>query len=70
MTDKEIAIRDVIAKRVDIIDKILEVANLSPLEKTYYQGKRDGLMQGYDLVGDSLESICIELEEKDHADLH
>lgn len=62
MTDKEKAIRDVIIQRVDVLDKILGNTNLSPMEKSYYQGKRDGLMQGHDLVGDSLESIEIELK--------
>lgn len=62
MTDKEKAIRDVIIQRVDVLDKILENTNLSPMEKSYYQGKREGLMQGHDLVGDSLESIEVELK--------
>jgi hypothetical protein len=62
MTDKEKAIRDVIIQRVDILDKILENKNLSPMDKSYYQGKRDGLMQGHDLVGASLGSIEVELK--------
>jgi len=62
MTAKEDAIRKVILKRVDIIDTILSNGNQTPLNKAYYQGKKDGLMQGFDLVGEILESILIELE--------
>ena len=64
MTHKEKAIRDVILQRVEILDKVIENAKLSPMEKSYYQGKRAGLMQGHDLVGDSLESIEVELNMK------
>lgn len=63
MTKKEQAIREVILKRVECLDKIQENTLLSPMEKAYYKGKKDGLMQGFDLVGDSLESIQIELEK-------
>ena len=62
MTPKEKAIRDVIQQRIDVLDRVMENTLLSPMEKSYYKGKRDGLSQGFDLVGDSLESIQIELE--------
>jgi len=62
MTPKEQAIRDVIQQRIDVLDRVMRNTLLSPMEKSYYQGKRDGLLQGFDLVGDSLESIKIELE--------
>lgn len=63
MNAKEDAIRKVILKRVAIIeDYILKNEKLTESDREYYKGKRDGLMQGFDLVGDTLESISIELE--------
>ena len=63
MNAKDEAIRKVILKRVAIIeDYILKNEKLTESDKEYYKGKRDGLMQGFDLVGDTLESISIELE--------
>ena len=63
MNAKDEAIRKVILKRVAIIeDYILKNEKLTESDREYYKGKRDGLMQGFDLVGDTLESISIELE--------
>ena len=65
MTEKENAIREVILKRIDVLEKVIDQnKNLSPMEKSYYQGKIVGLMQGFDLVGDSLESIMVELSHE------
>lgn len=63
MTRKEQAIREVILQRVDCLDKIQENTLLSPMEKAFYMGKKEGLMQAYSLVAESLESIEIELNK-------
>ena len=61
LTEKEIAIRKVIEKRYEIIrEKILPNVKEKTLAE-YYKGKADGLMQAYELLGESLESIKIEL---------
>lgn len=61
LSEKEIAIRKVIVRRCEIIrEKILPNVK----EKTsaeYFKGKIDGLMAAYILLGESLESIKIEL---------
>ena len=61
MNEKDKAIRMAILQRVEAIDTVLKRTNLSPMEKAYYAGKREGLMQGHDLAGSSLESIEAEL---------
>lgn len=61
LTEKEIAIRNVIVRRLEIITEHI-LPNVK--EKTlaeYYAGKIDGLKQAYELLGESLESIKIEL---------
>lgn len=61
LTEKEIAIRNVIVRRLEILTKHI-LPNVK--EKTlaeYYAGKIDGLKQAYDLLGESLECIKIEL---------
>lgn len=61
LTEKEIAIRNVIVHRLEILTKHI-LPNVK--EKTmaeYYAGKIDGLKQAYELLGESLESIKIEL---------
>lgn len=61
LTEKEIAIRNVIVRRLEILTKHI-LPNIK--EKTmaeYYVGKIDGLKQAYELLGESLESIKIEL---------
>lgn len=61
LTEKEIAIRNVIVRRLEILTEHI-LPNVK--EKTlaeYYAGKIDGLKQAYELLGESLESIKIEL---------
>ena len=61
LTEKEIAIRNVIVRRLEILTKHI-LPNVK--EKTmaeYYTGKIDGLRQAYELLGESLESIKLEL---------
>lgn len=61
LTEKEIAIRKVIVRRCEIIrEKVLPNVKEKTLAE-YYAGKIDGLMQAYELLGESLESIKIEL---------
>ena len=61
LTEKEIAIRNVIVRRLEIIrEKILPNVKEKTLAE-YYAGKIDGLEQAYELLGESLESIKIEL---------
>ena len=62
MTSKDQAVRKVILQRVAAIDRLLkENGNLSPNERAFYLGKKEGLMQGYDLAGASLKSVSVEL---------
>lgn len=61
LTEKEIAIQNVIVRRLEIITEHV-LPNVK--EKTlaeYYAGKIDGLRQAYELIGESLESIKTEL---------
>ena len=61
LTEKEIAIRNVIVRRLEVITEHV-LPNVK--EKTlveYYAGKIDGLKQVYELLGESIESIKIEL---------
>lgn len=61
LTEKEIAIRNIIVRRLEIITEHV-LPNVK--EKTlaeYYAGKIDGLKQAYELLGESIESIKIEL---------
>lgn len=61
LTEKEIAIRNVIVRRLEIIrKKILPNVKKKTLAE-YYAGKIDGLIQAYELLGESLECIKIEL---------
>ena len=61
LTEKEIAIRNVILRRLEIIrEKILPNVKEKTLAE-YYAGKIDGLEQAYELLGESVESIKIEL---------
>lgn len=60
LSEKEIAIRNVIVRRCEIVrEKILPNVKEKTLAE-YYAGKIDGLMQAYELLGESLESIKIE----------
>lgn len=60
MTEKEIAIREVIEKRVKIIRKIVKKCD-NPETKSWYEGRIVGLMDVHDLLSDSLECIKVEL---------
>ena len=61
LTEKEIAIRNVIVRRLEIVrEKILPNVKEKTLAE-YYAGKIDGLEQAYELLGESLECIKIEL---------
>ena len=55
------AIKAALEKRADVLREVLKRTNLSPLERAYYQGKKDCYEQAIDLLGESLESITIEL---------
>ena len=60
LTDKEKLMRQVIINRIDIIRNQV-LPNIT--EKTlveYYGGKIDGLVQAYELIGESIESLQIE----------
>lgn len=61
LTEKEISVRNVLLNRITVItDNILpNVKDEKMLE--YLTGKIEGYKQGYDLLGESLESIKIEL---------
>ena len=63
MTAKEKAIHRVLEKRMAVIeDHILTPkSNQTPLNRAYYQGKRDGYMQAMELLTDSLECISVEI---------
>lgn len=61
LTEKEVAIRNVITRRMGIITEHV-LPNIKDHELAdYYAGKIDGLMQAFELIGESLESIKIEL---------
>lgn len=61
LTEKEISVRNVLLNRMTVItDKILpNVKDAKMLE--YLTGKIEGYQQAYDLLGESLECIKIEL---------
>lgn len=61
MEEKIEAIKKVILKRKPLIEKAARM-NTDPLLKSWYDGRVTGLMDVYDLLGSSLESINIELE--------
>ena len=56
------AVREVILKRKAVLDK---ARRLAPREsdRIWYDGRQTGLMDVYHLLGESLESIRVELEE-------
>lgn len=61
LTEKEIAVRNVLLNRMTVITDIilLNVKDEKMLE--YLTGKIEGYQQAYELLGESLESIKIEL---------
>ena len=65
MTTKDEAIRKVLLQRKAVIEEhILPNPNQTPLNRAYYEGKRDGYNQALDLLSETLESIRIELQTK------
>lgn len=63
MTKKDEAMRKAILQRVSAIEELLKRnENLSPTERAFYLGKKEGLMQGHDLAGSTLMCIKAELE--------
>lgn len=62
MTRKEKTIRRVLWNRVRCIDKYLsQCSELTPMDREYFKGKREGYMQAFSLVAESIESLRIEL---------
>ena len=61
--EKVVAIKKVILKRKAVLDKARKM-NSDPLQRSWYDGRLTGLMDVYDLLNSSVESIEIELEEK------
>ena len=61
MTKKDQATRAVILQRVYAIELVLENPNLSPNERAFYLGKKEGLMQAHDLAGSTLKCISAEI---------
>lgn len=54
------AIRRVLKQRRAVLNTLLEKYPDHP-DKKYYEGKKDGYDQAIDLLGESLESILVEL---------
>jgi len=61
LTDKEEAIRAVLEQRFSALRRAIWHAEGE--KKAYYEGKYDGLSDAYDLIGDTLESIEVELDD-------
>ena len=62
MTRKEKTIRRVLLQRAGSIDKYLgQCSELTPMDREYFKGKREGFMQAFSLVAESIESLRIEL---------
>lgn len=62
LTDREEAMRAVLDQRMVSLREVIK--NTGGAYKSYYEGKLDGLQQAYDLIGDTLESMCVELGEE------
>ena len=60
MTPKEETIQAVLKKRAGIVRKVIQNCT-DEKYKSFYEGKLDGYMQAIDLLGDSIETIAIEL---------
>lgn len=60
MTAKEETIKAVLKKRAGIVLKVIQHCT-DEKSKSFYEGKLDGYNQAIDLIGDSIESIAIEL---------
>ncbi len=61
-TDREEAMKAVLEQRMSALRKVIK--NTSGAYKPYYEGKLEGLQQAHDLIGDTLESMCVELGEE------
>jgi len=62
MTRKEKTIRKVLRQRAECIDQYLgQCSELTPMDREYFKGKREGFMQAFSLVAESIESLRIEL---------
>lgn len=61
MEGKIEAIKAVILKRVAILDKVIKIRKEREIECEWYKGRRAGLMDCYDLLNSTEESIRIEL---------
>ena len=62
MTRKEKTIRKVLRQRAECIDKYLgQCSELTPMDREYFKGKREGYMQAFSLVAETLASLRIEL---------
>lgn len=57
------AIMHVLSKRLDCLYRVIDKAEGE--QKEWYQGKKAGYLDALSLLGDSLESIKIELEHHD-----
>lgn len=61
---KDTAIIKVLTQRGDHLRRLISHATVE--DAIYFQGKLDGYEQAIDLLNDDIESISIELEEKEH----
>ena len=61
-SEKIDAVKKVILKRKEVLDKARKM-NSDPLQRSWYDGRLTGLMDVYDLLNSSVESIEVELEE-------
>ena len=62
MTRKEKTIRRVLLQRAGCIDQYLgQCSELTPMDREYFKGKREGYMQAFSLVAETLASLRIEL---------
>ena len=62
LTDREEAMRAVLEQRMVTLRTIMK--KTEGAYKSYYEGKLEGLQQAHDLIGDTLESMCVELGEE------
>lgn len=61
MTPKENALRAVLLKRIEGCDIAAKNAG-DIILRNYYEGKAEGLLQAYELIGEKLGSIKIEID--------
>lgn len=59
---KERAVASVLAQRIACLDKVIPLREGT--ERAHYEGKREGYMQAIELIGSSLASVRIELQEQ------